>query len=108
MTADQRLGRRRADDGRRPIDGKAIPPLRIFLVENHADIARAMAMYLQASGYDVQHAGDVRSARALAHDNDFDIVVIDLGLPVAMDGSPAGACSYGDFQGDRDELIQHG
>lgn len=63
------------------LDGKAIPPLRIFLVEDHADIARAMAMYLQASGYDVRHAGDVRSARALARDNDSDIVVIDLGLP---------------------------
>ena len=53
----------------------------IFIVEDHADTARGLAMYLRASGHDVHVALDVRSARQLATEIDYDILLSDIGLP---------------------------
>lgn len=68
-----------------PVDGSvpasATRKLRIFLVEDHADTARAMMMYLRASGHDVRHAANAAVARALAGESEFDILLSDLGLP---------------------------
>lgn len=67
-----------------PVGGSPTGPtrsLRIFLVEDHADTARAMMMYLQASGHEVRHAADTKTARALAHESEFDILLSDLSLP---------------------------
>lgn len=54
---------------------------RIFLVEDHADTARAISLYLRGLGHVVCVANDVQSARKCASKGDFDIMLSDLGLP---------------------------
>ena len=67
------------DDGG---SGGTVPKrLRIFIVEDHAETARSLAMYLRASGHEVHVALDVRSARQLATEIDYDILLSDIGLP---------------------------
>jgi PAS domain S-box-containing protein len=61
--------------------------LRILLVEDHEDTARAMADLLELMGHEVTVAGSVAAALAAAlavHGQGIDLVVSDLGLP---DGS---------------------
>ena len=53
----------------------------IFIIEDHADTARGLAMYLRGSGHEVHIASDVRSARQLATEIDYDILLSDIGLP---------------------------
>lgn len=53
----------------------------ILLVEDHASTALAVSKYLKAIGYDVEVASDVASARRLAADRAFDIIVCDIQLP---------------------------
>jgi signal transduction histidine kinase len=60
------------------------PVLRILLVEDHEHTARALARLLRGSSHDVQVARDVASAKELADQHTFDLVISDLGLP---DGS---------------------
>jgi CheY-like chemotaxis protein len=55
--------------------------LRIFIVEDHVDTARGLAMYLRASGHEVHVAADVQSARQLATEIEYDILLSDIGLP---------------------------
>lgn len=67
----------------------AIPPsyahkLRILIVEDHADTAYGLKMYFTNKGHAVQVALDTKTAREIASNNDFDIVLSDLALP---DGS---------------------
>lgn len=73
------------DESRRPAPA-ADSPLRILLVEDHADTAEAMADLLRAVGHRVETAGSVTQALAVAADGPggFDLVLSDLGLP---DGS---------------------
>jgi len=61
-------------------------PLHILLVEDHRDTAEAIAELLRAVGYQVETAGSVAQALAVAADGSggFDLVLSDLGLP---DGS---------------------
>jgi CheY-like chemotaxis protein len=59
-------------------------PLRLLLVEDHADTAKMLARLLRLDGLDVQWAGTVAGAVELASAESFDVVVSDLGLP---DGS---------------------
>ena len=59
-------------------------PLRILLVEDHADTALVMRRVLSAQGHKVQIAGDVATALQLADQQTFDLMLSDLGLP---DGS---------------------
>ena len=63
--------------------GAGLPRQRlcVFIVEDHADTARGLAMYLRASGHEVHVAADVRSARQLATEIDYDILLSDIGLP---------------------------
>jgi DNA-binding response OmpR family regulator len=67
------------DDG--AASGSNARRLCIFIVEDHADTARGLAMYLRASGHEVHVAPDVRSARQLATEIDYDILLSDIGLP---------------------------
>jgi signal transduction histidine kinase/ActR/RegA family two-component response regulator len=79
-----------------PVQSSTVPPsgerfqrpLRILLVEDHADTAAVLARLLQRMGHDVLAAGDVATALALAKKEmsgaPIDVVVSDLGLP---DGS---------------------
>ena len=69
------------DDGPGVSGGRAPKRLRIFIVEDHADTARGLAMYLRASGHQVHVALDVRSARQLATEIEYDILLSDIGLP---------------------------
>jgi len=72
-----------------PASGERLQqPLRILLVEDHADTAAVLARLLQRMGHDVLAAGDVATALALAKKEmsnaPIDVVMSDLGLP---DGS---------------------
>ncbi|HZZ41348.1 MAG TPA: response regulator [Tepidisphaeraceae bacterium] len=58
--------------------------LRILLVEDHADTARAMSSLLKMRGHKVEHATSVNSALGLADKQRFDLLISDIGLP---DGS---------------------
>jgi PAS domain S-box-containing protein len=55
--------------------------LRVLLVEDHGDTARATVRLLERSGYKVEWAEGVAAALRLAESQPFDIVVSDLGLP---------------------------
>jgi len=59
-------------------------PLRIFLVEDHADTREALAGLLEIYGHQVRSAGSVAAALAALGDAPFDLVISDIGLP---DGS---------------------
>ena len=62
----------------------SIHPLRILLVEDHADGAWAMSRLMKADGHDVQWAADVSAGLKLAEEQTFDLLISDLRLP---DGS---------------------
>ena len=57
----------------------------VLLVEDHRDIAEMVYDGLEAAGFSVDYAADGVAALALAGDNDYDLVVLDLMLP-RMDG----------------------
>jgi PAS domain S-box-containing protein len=61
----------------------AARPLRILLVEDHADAANLMREFLALDGHNVELAGDVASAIELAQQHRFDLLISDLGLPDA-------------------------
>jgi DNA-binding response OmpR family regulator len=54
---------------------------RILIVEDDADVRRALTIRLKAAGYDVMTAADGASAIASARDVPPDLVLLDLGLP---------------------------
>jgi CheY-like chemotaxis protein len=55
--------------------------LRILVVEDHVDTAYGLKMYFTTKGYEVHVALDVKSARAVAAEQPFDILLSDLALP---------------------------
>jgi signal transduction histidine kinase len=57
---------------------------RILLVDDHADSVRPMQLFLEATGYQVTTAHSVAAALRAVTEEDFDLLVSDLGLP---DGS---------------------
>lgn len=59
--------------------------MRILLVEDDDDIARRLERALQRSGYLVERTHDGEDAWFLADTENFDAVILDLGLPT-MDG----------------------
>lgn len=71
-------------DRRGGIGVPANRPLRILLVEDHADTARIMGRFLTRQGNEVDMAGGVTAALKLAEEKRFDLLLSDLGLP---DGS---------------------
>ena len=60
---------------------RPVKPLRILLVEDHADTARLMRRLLAIDGHEVRWAGDVATAVQLAATLNFDLLLSDLGLP---------------------------
>jgi two-component system CheB/CheR fusion protein len=62
------------------VDGVA-KSLRVLLVEDHADTARALTRLLRKAGLSVILASDAAAARDAAERETFDILVSDLGLP---------------------------
>ncbi len=57
---------------------------RILIVEDHADTAEVFSKLLCTEGYYVRIAEGVKTAMALAREDQFDLLVCDIGLP---DGS---------------------
>ena len=62
-------------------------PLRILLVEDHADTQHVMSRLLQSFKHDVKSASSVKSALALASAHPFDLVITDIGLPDGTGGA---------------------
>ena len=60
-----------------------VPPrqLRILIVEDHDSTAAVMSKLLQRDGHQVTTAATVRDAMALLSDQQFDLLLSDLGLP---------------------------
>jgi len=59
--------------------------LRILIVEDERDLVASIAEFLQISGHIVDAARDGKTGLQLALDNDYDALVLDLGLP-RLDG----------------------
>jgi two-component system, chemotaxis family, CheB/CheR fusion protein len=64
-----------------PEEPRPVKPLRILLVEDHADTARFMRRLLTKDGHAVQWAGNVAAGLKLAAEQPFDLLLSDLGLP---------------------------
>ena len=54
---------------------------RILVVDDEPHLVRTLSINLRARGYDVEAAGDGRSALQAFHEERPDLVVLDLGLP---------------------------
>ena len=67
----------------RPVvpEGGVPARLRLLIVEDHADTARALSLLLAKAGYVVSVANNVATALALAGHETFDLLISDLGLP---------------------------
>jgi DNA-binding response OmpR family regulator len=55
--------------------------MRLLLVEDEIDIQRFLRSSLEDAGYQVEVAGDGKTAERLSIDGAFDILIVDLGLP---------------------------
>lgn len=60
-------------------DGK--PAHRVLIVDDHPDAAQALAMLVRMLGYECQTATTGGEALAHARAADFDLAIIDIGLP---------------------------
>ncbi|HEV2608942.1 MAG TPA: response regulator, partial [Noviherbaspirillum sp.] len=82
-----RLPEGQAIGGQRPLRqlGKTEKPLRILVVDDNADAATMLALYLNAVGHEVmvEHTSGNALARAAA--TPLDVCILDIGLP-EMDG----------------------
>ncbi len=58
--------------------------MRLLLVEDNRRLADLLSSFLQDAGYSVDCAGSVVSAQEAARGTDYDVIILDLGLP---DGS---------------------
>ncbi len=55
--------------------------MKILLVEDEVEIQRFLKRSLADAGYDVDAAGDTGEAMGLASGNEYDMLIVDLGLP---------------------------
>ena len=55
--------------------------MRVLVVEDEALLAKQLIITLRRAGYAVDHAPDGERADLLGHDESFDAVILDLGLP---------------------------
>jgi two-component system OmpR family response regulator len=55
--------------------------MRVLVVEDEAFLAKQLTAALRRAGYAVDHAADGERADLLGHDERYDAVVLDLGLP---------------------------
>ena len=55
--------------------------MRLLLVEDEIDIRNFLKSSLEEAGYQVHAAPDGKTAERLAVEGDFDILIVDLGLP---------------------------
>ena len=59
----------------------AIPPLRIFVVENHDDTRELLKMYLEDMGHTVLSAATMTDALEAVPGAECDVLISDIGLP---------------------------
>jgi len=59
-------------------------PLRILIVDDHADTSRVMQLLLERRGYQIRTAASVSTALEAADEGEYDLLISDIGLP---DGS---------------------
>jgi DNA-binding response OmpR family regulator len=55
--------------------------MRLLLVEDELEIQRFLTCFLTEAGYQVDAAGDAKSAMRCVAESTYDIVIVDLGLP---------------------------
>jgi two-component system, OmpR family, response regulator len=55
--------------------------MRVLVVEDEPSLAKQLTAALQRAGYAVDHAADGERADLLGHDESYDAVILDLGLP---------------------------
>jgi two-component system, OmpR family, response regulator len=55
--------------------------MRVLVVEDEASLAKRLTAALRSAGYAVDHAADGERGDLLGHDEPYDAVVLDLGLP---------------------------
>ena len=55
--------------------------MRLLMVEDEHDIQAFLQQALSEAGYSVDVAPDGRTAETLAKNNQYDILIVDLGLP---------------------------
>jgi DNA-binding response OmpR family regulator len=60
-------------------------PRRALVVDDEPSLVRVVVGYLRSDGFEVESAGDGPTALDLARGSQFDVIVLDLGLP-GMDG----------------------
>jgi PAS domain S-box-containing protein len=72
---------RRPRAGENGMPAASAAGVRILLVEDHPDTARTMRRLLSASGFNVTTAGSVADGLRLATQEQFDLLVSDIGLP---------------------------
>jgi len=58
-----------------------LPPLRIFVVENHADTLKYLRLYLEQLNHVVESARTMSDALAVLAMEKFDVLIADIGLP---------------------------
>ncbi|MBD8531104.1 MULTISPECIES: PAS domain-containing protein [unclassified Massilia] len=68
-----------------PAGQAAAAPLRILVVDDNVDAAQLLAMFLEGAGYRVAAEHDPARALTVAAQEDFDVFLLDIGLP-GMDG----------------------
>lgn len=68
----------------RPYEGRAEQRRRILVVDDHRDTLRSMKLLLTRLGYQVLAAENMTAALRIAEEEEFDILLSDIGLP---DGS---------------------
>lgn len=59
----------------------ASKPLRIFVVENHADTLRCLTLYLEQMGHSVEGATTMQEALEAIPGAACDVLISDIGLP---------------------------
>lgn len=63
------------------MDSQSAASRRILVVDDDRGLSLALSTLLKAVGHDVETAGDGPDALALLQERDFDIVLLDIGLP---------------------------
>ncbi|HEX8371799.1 MAG TPA: PAS domain S-box protein [Chthoniobacterales bacterium] len=64
-----------------PSFSQALPPLRILLVDDHADTRVLLARLLGRLGHEVKSGANVAEAVHLLETQEFDVLISDIGLP---------------------------
>jgi len=80
LAAEAAGDRANKDDGRKK-ERQPVRPLRILLVEDHADTGRTLRRLLTSEHHTVELAPDMSTALRLAREHPFDLILSDIGLP---------------------------